>query len=101
MIHEQMELNGTQIDAYQIPCGDFNIVFAATGSGLVGCGAFDVAALDKFEYPAAKVTGAEGGPVVTVEDLLEATVVQLNKAAAQKGVEPGETGENALYKLVR
>jgi len=47
--------------------GPLNIVFATTDLGMVACGAFDVAAMDKFNYPAAKVTG-----VSNVDELLAA-----------------------------
>ncbi|MBD3344693.1 MAG: DUF1805 domain-containing protein [Chitinivibrionales bacterium] len=99
MIHEQLELNGRPINAYVIPCGPFNVVFADTGTGMIGCGAFDVAALDKFSYPAVKMAGAEGASIITVDDLLKGTVKEVNVAAQQKGIEIGQNGQTALEKM--
>ena len=37
-------------DGYVIPLGPANLVTVVTDVGMVGCGAFDVAALDLFSY---------------------------------------------------
>jgi uncharacterized protein YunC (DUF1805 family) len=79
---------------YVVELGPANLVFATTDVGMVACGAFDVAALDKFNYPAAKVTG-----VATVDELLAGTVKEANAAARTRGIEAGMTGRAALERL--
>lgn len=37
---------------------------------MVGCGAFDLAALNNFGYPAAKIKPAKGSCIATIEDFL-------------------------------
>ena len=54
MFHDRVVLKSKEADGYVIPLGPFNLVVAVTAVGFVGCGAFDVAALDKFSYPAAR-----------------------------------------------
>ncbi|MBN1270166.1 MAG: YunC family protein [Kiritimatiellae bacterium] len=79
---------------YVIPIGPVNLVFAVTDAGFVGCGAFDVAALDKFTLPAAAISG-----VSTIEELLAGSIVKLNESARGRGIEAGMTGRAALEKL--
>jgi len=90
----KIQLPDKQADGYEIPVGPFNLVFAATGTGTVVCGAFDLAAFDKHGHPAAKVTG-----VKTVDDLLAAAVKDVNEAGRKKGIHVGMTGRQALEKL--
>ncbi len=60
MIHEKVQLAKKQADGYVIPLGQVNLVNVVTDIGMVGCGAFDVAALNNFGYPAAKVRPSKG-----------------------------------------
>ena len=93
---EQMkvELKDKTADGYVIPLGPFNIVSVHTDTGMVGCGAFDVVALDKFDYPAARITG-----IATVDDLLQGQVKEANQAAQARGIKEGMTGREALELL--
>jgi hypothetical protein len=50
-----VKLASKEADGYVIPLGTINLVNVVTDVGMVGCGAFDVAALNNFGYPAAKV----------------------------------------------
>ena len=52
---EIIRIGKKEIEGFVIPIGKVNLVFARTDKGLVGCGAFDVMALEKFGYAAAKV----------------------------------------------
>ncbi len=51
---------------YVIPLGGINLVAVVAVHGLVGCGAIDVAALQTFGYPAARVRPGQGTSVATV-----------------------------------
>lgn len=66
---------------------------------MVGCGAFDLAALNNFGYPAAKVRSAKGGSIATGEDLLQGIVKEVNPAAEKLGLRVGLTGREALELL--
>lgn len=94
MKHSKIQLSKKQAEGYEIPVGPFNLVFAATGAGMVVCGAFDLAAFEKHGHPAAKVTG-----VKTVDDLLAAVVKDVNEAAQRLGIQAGMTGREALEKM--
>ena len=96
MIHKEIQLTKKRADGYVIPLGPINLVNVVTDTGLVGCGAFDVSALDNFSYPAAKVKSATGGPIATIEDLLSGVVKEANSAASKRGVKIGMTGREAL-----
>jgi uncharacterized protein YunC (DUF1805 family) len=99
MIHEKVKLVNKEADGYVIPLGPVNLVSVVTDVGMVGCGAFDVAALDKFSYPAARVKATQGGSIDTIDDLLAGTVKDANEAAVKLGVEIGMSGREALDQM--
>jgi len=99
MEHIKMQLTGKQADGYVIPLGPINLVNVVTDVGMVGCGAFDVAALNNFGYPAAKVRPAQGSSIATIEDLLKGIVKEVNPAAERLGLKVGQTGREALELL--
>ena len=82
-----------------IPLGPVNLVNVVTDVGMVGCGAFDVAALNNFGYPAAKVRPAQGSSIATIEDLLQGIVKEVNPSGELLGLKVGLTGREALELL--
>ena len=96
MDYEIVELAGKQARGYVIPLGPVNLVLVVTDKGMVGCGAFDVMALNSFGYPAARVRPSEGSSISSIEDLLEGIVKEANPAAEKLGVRMGMSGREAL-----
>jgi uncharacterized protein YunC (DUF1805 family) len=84
---------------FVIPLGPANLVAIKTDVGLVGCGAFDVAALDSFSYPAAKVRPSIGPSIVDTDDILRGIVKEANRSALGRGIRTGMTGRQALELL--
>jgi uncharacterized protein YunC (DUF1805 family) len=84
---------------YVIPLGPANLVAIMTDIGMVGCGAFDVAALDSFSYPAAKVRPAMGPSIVDTDDILKGIIKEANRSALGRGIRTGMTGRQALELL--
>jgi len=82
-----------------VPLGPANLVAVITDIGLVGCGAFDVAALDSFSYPAAKVRPSIGPSIANTDDILNGIVKEANRCAMGRGIKNGMTGREALEKL--
>jgi uncharacterized protein YunC (DUF1805 family) len=99
MNHIKVQLSGKQADGYVIPLGPVSLVNVVTDVGMVGCGAFDVAALNNFGYPAAKVRPSRGSSIATIEDLLQGIVKEANPAAEALGLKVGLTGREALELL--
>ncbi len=99
MIYEKIRLAHKQADGYIIPLGKFNMVFAFTQDGMVGCGMFDVMALDKFDYPAVRVRPGKGDSITNIDDLLTGIVKDINQAAEKRGVNTGMSGKEALNKF--
>jgi uncharacterized protein YunC (DUF1805 family) len=99
MIHEKVQLSKKQADAYVIPLGPVNLVYVVTNIGMVGCGAFDVMALDNFGYPAVKVRSAQKTPIATIDDLLNGVVKEVNAAATKLAIATGMSGREALEKM--
>ncbi|WP_243668583.1 YunC family protein [Methanoculleus chikugoensis] len=103
MQHETVRLTGKDADGYVIPLGPVNLVAVVTDAGgMVGCGAFDVDALERFGYPpAARVKPAGGASSIeTVEDLLRGEIKGgANRHAEERGVAVGMTGREALDRL--
>jgi uncharacterized protein YunC (DUF1805 family) len=86
-------------EGYIIPLGPANLVAIITDVGMIGCGAFDVAALDSFSYPAAKVRPSIGPSIVDTDDLLKGIVKEANRSAMGRGIKNGMTGRAALELL--
>jgi uncharacterized protein YunC (DUF1805 family) len=99
MIHEKVRLTDKEADGYVIPLGPVNLVSVVTNAGMVGCGAFDVGALDSFGYPAARVKATRGTSVATIDDLLVGAVKDANQAAVKRGVRIGMSGREALERM--
>ncbi len=96
MIQQKVPLRNSEGLGYVLPAGPISIVHVVAAHGMVGCGAFDVLALDKFGYPAARVRPATGTSVTSVEDLLEGIIREANEAAQRRGIAVGMTGKEAL-----
>lgn len=100
MHHETIALPQQTATGYVVPLGAVNMVFAVTaGGGLLGCGVFDVAALDRFQCPAVKVQSATGRPIATVDDLLGGRVKAANETALRHGVSLEMDGRQALERI--
>lgn len=98
-MEEKVRYGGQTLRAYVIPVGAVNLVFAVTGSGVLGCGALDPKALERFRIPAVRITGREGRPISSAADLLQGSVTEVNAFAMQKGVRTGIAGEEAARLL--
>lgn len=98
---EQVTVRLTNKDAkgIVIPLGPANLVAVITDIGMVGCGAFDVAALDSFSFPAAKVRPSLGPSIVDVNDILTGIVKEANRSAMGRGIKTGMTGREALDRM--
>jgi uncharacterized protein YunC (DUF1805 family) len=99
VVHERIQLINKEADGYVIPLGPVNLVNVVTDVGMVGCGAFDVAALDKFGYPAARVKPTGGDSIATIGDLLAGEVKDANEAATRLGVKIGMSGREPLERM--
>ena len=96
MIQQKVRLLRGEGTGYVIPVGPVSLVSVVARQGMVGCGAFDVAALNNFGYPAARVRPSSGNSVATIDDLLAGIVKEANTAAEALGVRAGMTGKEAL-----
>ncbi|MDD1662677.1 MAG: YunC family protein [Methanomicrobiales archaeon] len=99
MCDVRVQLPGKSARGFVYPLGPANLVAVVTDAGLVGCGAFDVVALEKFNFPAARVRPSKGDSIATIEDLLDGIVKDANAPAQARGVKVGMTGKEALGKL--
>lgn len=81
---------------FVIPLGSVSLVGVVAKNGMVGCGAIDVAALERFRYAAARVRPTRGPSVNGIEDLLVAEVKEANESARRLGILEGMTGRDAL-----
>jgi uncharacterized protein YunC (DUF1805 family) len=96
MKQDEINLKNSVGTGYILPLGPVNLVWVIARRGLVGCGAFDVAALEKFGYPAARVRPAHGDTISSLEDLVSGVIKEANIPAQQQGVSIGMSGKEAL-----
>ena len=99
ILQENVKLRGKVAEGFVVPLGPVNLVAVITDQGMVGCGAFDVAALEKFGYPAARVRPSRGDTVATIADLMEGIVKEANAPARARGVAVAMTGREALERM--
>jgi uncharacterized protein YunC (DUF1805 family) len=99
MIHEKLQLMTKTADGYVIPLGPIKLVNIVTDKGMVGCGAFDLLALEAHGIPAAKVRAAHGGLIENIDDLMQGFVKEVNKPGEKAGLKVGMTGREALEQL--
>jgi uncharacterized protein YunC (DUF1805 family) len=98
-MQEQIILPHKNAIGYAIPLGPVSLVFVITDIGMVGCGAFDVMALERFGYPAARARTLQGRPIVTLQDLLEGLIKDTNPQASARGIREGMPVRDALALL--
>jgi len=96
MKSEEIQLKSSMGTGYVLPLGPVTLVWVVARRGLVGCGAFDVAALGRFGYPAARVRPACGDSVATLEDLVWGVIKETNVPAQKRGISNGMSGKEAL-----
>jgi uncharacterized protein YunC (DUF1805 family) len=96
MVHQKIKLAKKEAEGYVIPLGAVNLVFVFTDKGMVGCGAFDVAAFNNFSYPAARVKSKTGQRIATIDDLLDGIVKEANGEAVKLGIAVGMSGREAI-----
>jgi len=94
-----VRLSRKNAEGFVIPLGPANLVAIITDIGMIGCGAFDVAALDSFSYPAAKVRPAHGPSITSTDDILTGIIKEANRGAMSRGIKTGMTGKQALELL--
>jgi uncharacterized protein YunC (DUF1805 family) len=99
MDEQQIALPHKEGTGYVISLGPVNLVFVITDVGMVGCGAFDVMALDRFGYPAARARTLSGSPIVTLADLMKGIIKDSNLQASALGIREGMTVRDALAHL--
>ncbi len=93
-----VQLDAKKAEGFVIPLGSLNLVFAKTDRGMIGCGALDVLALEKFNYPAARVKPKKAS-IGNIDDLLEGEISIANAPARALGVHPGMSGREALERF--
>ena len=99
MSNEPFTIGGKTFQGHVIPIGSVSLVFALAEKGLVGCGAIDVIALEKFKIAAAKVRPVSSPSVNSIEDLLTGEIVAVNQFAQTVGITIGMSGKDALIRL--
>ncbi len=80
--------------SYQWPGGQYCAIH--TSRGLVGCGIYDIRAANEFNLAVAIARGTPANPLREPEDLFEAKILEVSKAAEKLGVKTGMTGRQAV-----
>ena len=71
-----------------------------TRRGIVGCGLYDLQTAAEFGQAIAIAKGTPQKPLVEPEDLLSAKIVGVTPAAARLGIEVGQTGGEAVERML-
>ena len=71
-----------------------------TPFGIVGCGIYDMETPAEFDQAIAIAKGTPSNPLVDPEDLLDARIVDATPKAKAAGIEIGDTGREAVEKML-
>ena len=71
-----------------------------TKKGIVGCGIYDLETAAEFGQAIAIAKGTPAKPLVEPEDLFEAKIVGVTPQAAVLGIEVGDSGREAVEKML-
>ncbi|RMF36738.1 MAG: DUF1805 domain-containing protein [Planctomycetota bacterium] len=71
-----------------------------TEIGIVGCGIYDLETPAEFGQAIAIAKGTPDHPLTYPEDLLEASIVGVTPQAAALGIQPGQTGRQAVERML-
>lgn len=94
-IYKQILIKNSPINTVLIPLDKANLIIVYATRGFIMCGYLDIAVAEKMNDAACIVSG-----VSSVEQLLEKPVVKLTSKAEQLGICLGETGQQALEKML-
>jgi uncharacterized protein YunC (DUF1805 family) len=95
MRHVEVDVDGKKAMGVEVALPKAPLVLVYGPQGFVMCGYLAIETADKLGVAAALVRG-----VASVNDLLEAPIQGVSRAAAAKGVTSGMTGRDALKKLI-
>jgi uncharacterized protein YunC (DUF1805 family) len=91
---EKITVDDKELEAVRVQTSHANILMIKSQTGFLGCGYFDIETANKLEEPVAIVTG-----VKDFQDMLNAKVIKLSKAAEEMGLSLGISGKEALSLL--
>lgn len=83
----------------EVDWDDSQYVMIVTAKGLVSCGVVDMTVMGHAGAAIAVSRGTPEKPLVTVNDLLNARIMEVTEKAAAYGIAPGMTGQEALVPL--
>jgi uncharacterized protein YunC (DUF1805 family) len=83
---------------YQWPGGQYCAIH--TSKGLVGCGIYDIRSANEFSLAVAIARGTPAKPLREPEDLFNAKILEVSRAAEALGVKPGMTGREAVETML-
>ncbi len=83
----------------EVKWDDCQYVMIVTAKGLVSCGVVDMEVMGRAGAAITVSRGTPENPLVTVDDLLNARVMDVTEKAATYGITVGITGREALELL--
>ncbi|MBU1045124.1 MAG: DUF1805 domain-containing protein [Candidatus Omnitrophica bacterium] len=94
-IYKQISMKNSLVNTVLIPTAKANLIIVSAAQGFLMCGYLNIDVAEKLGDAACIVSG-----VSTVEQLLAKPVVKLTKQAEQLGICLGDTGQQALEKML-
>lgn len=92
---DKVTVDNHTFEGANIPSENANILLIKNVKGFLGCGYFSVETANKLKEAVAIVRG-----VANYDDMLNAKVVSVSEKAAEMGIKEGDSGKEALLKLV-
>lgn len=98
MTLEPLELDGNMYRSITVKLPETTLLIVSGDQGYIMCGALDISILNT-KWPDRKIAAGRALGVRSIEQLLDAPLDAVTKAAEELGVKAGMIGRDALKKL--
>ncbi|WP_240374485.1 YunC family protein [Bacillus piscicola] len=93
-----LSLDGQLFTATTVELPETTLLIVSGEKGYIMCGALDIEVLNG-KYPKRKIAAGRALGVRTIDQLVEAPLQSVSKAAEELGVKAGMTGKDAMKKF--
>lgn len=93
---KEVQTKNGKVEGCQVKWPGFNILLFAGTKGFLGCGVFDLDALDKFGVACAIVESTPQNPIGTLERFTTRKIAKANAKARALGINIGMDSTEAL-----
>lgn len=89
LLKKTYETRNGDVEGVQVKWEGFSLLLVTGSKACLCCGVFDIAAFEKFNYPAALVESSPENPIGNLENFPNRVIKVANSLAVELGIVPG------------